>query len=138
MNVYISYALKDSAWARELASELQQAGHSPWFLEEYALLGDNFAREIGEALERSRAMVVLLSPEAEGSPLVRGEVSYALGSPNYANRLIPVVLRPTKGFPWVLKHLRPIRVGPDRAAAIRGVIDRLDEAPSPLLCPLPG
>jgi hypothetical protein len=102
MNVFISYALKDEKLAQDLAARLSADGHmvSPFDLELGP--GDNWALEIGKALERSRAMIVMISPEAMRAPHVRQEIQFALGSPNYEHRLFPVLVRPAKKIPWIL------------------------------------
>lgn len=108
MQVFLSYASADGDFARTLASHLTRRGLSVWTPEEELLPGDNVYFRIGEALKRSRAMVVLISPDSMRSDHVRREIEYALGDPNYDGRVFPVEVRPTSDVPWILRKLKRI------------------------------
>ena len=108
MQVFLSYAHDDEAFAKELSAELEKHGLSVWS-EEEVLPGDNFHLSIGDALEKSEAMVVLISPESMKSRWVRWEIEYALGNPNFEGRLFPVQVRPTKEAPWILERFTRYR-----------------------------
>jgi len=103
MSVFISHALEDQEWARELMSRLSESGIEVWDPASQVFPGDNWALKIGQALEKSNAMVVLLSPAAAKSEPVQRDVQYALGSKRFKNRLIPVMIKSTTRFPWILK-----------------------------------
>lgn len=130
MNIFLSYAAQDRKIAFYLASQLKEAGFSVWNPEEHIFPGDNFARMIGDALEKADAMIVLLSPDAVASPLVREEINYALVAPKFANRLIPVVVRPTEVAPWILRTMSVVRVGKNRAQAVRRIVNQLQRQPA--------
>ncbi len=112
MSVFISYALEDQEWARELMSRLSESGIEVWDPAAQVFPGDNWALKIGQALEKSNAMVVLLSPAAAKSEPVQRDVQYALGSKRFKNRLIPVMIKSTTRFPWILKDLQVERGTP--------------------------
>ncbi len=57
-------------------------------------------------LGKSRAMVVLISPDSMRSENVRHEIEYALGDPNYEGRVFPVQVRPTEDIPWILRRFK--------------------------------
>lgn len=80
MKIFLSHAPEDKELARDLATRLSEHGFDVWFDEWQLMPGDNFAKRIGEALEESDAMVVLVSPAAMKSNWVRGEINFALGS----------------------------------------------------------
>jgi hypothetical protein len=61
-------------------------------------------------------MVVLLSPDFSESTYLRHEVAFALGSERFSGRLIPVLLRETKDYPWIFDKLQMIREHNPRAA----------------------
>ena len=61
MKVFISYAQQDAALAGRVAEALQGDGLEVWNAERNLLPGDNWAAEVGRALEESEAMVVLLT-----------------------------------------------------------------------------
>jgi hypothetical protein len=124
-NIFLSYSMHDSKWARDLATVLKKEGLHVWSDAEISP-GENWADEIGRALSDANAMVVLISPDAVGSRWVQKEIDFALSQQRFKNRLIPVVVRPTKGIPWILEKQQPIIVAPrKRTAAFRQVADRL-------------
>ncbi len=104
MQVFLSYSQKDHKSAEQLAFQLQKAGLEPWLDSWKVNPGSNWALEVGRALESSEAMVVLLSPEYLASPHSEYEIKFAIGSPNYKNRLIPVLLKPVPELPWILRR----------------------------------
>jgi len=128
MKIFLSYATEDWTYAQKLASELVKEGYQVWDAGSELLPGDNWSLRIGEALERSNAMVVLLSPEALKSESVRREVEYALGSENYAGRLVPIVLRPSKEIPWILRKLNFVSATRNLARDSKRVSDLLRRA----------
>jgi hypothetical protein len=116
--VYITGAAGDADLARRLASRLEAHGieaGSPVF---DALPGENFTAELGRALNRADAVVVLVSPEAMRSQWVRHEIQFALGAERLQNRLIPVLAKqtPQDDVPWILRNLQWARGGVDKLA----------------------
>jgi len=106
MQVFLSYAHPDRALAHALAADLKQRGLVVWSHDTELLPGDNIWLRNGEALRKSEAMVVLLSPEAMRSEWVQHEIEYALGNRNYEGRLFPVQVRPTPSMPWILSKFK--------------------------------
>ncbi len=76
------------------------------------LPGDNWAQKMGQALEESELMVVLISPHAFESEWLKEEIQYALTADQYKGRLIPIFLDPkseiSSDVPWILRKLNPI------------------------------
>lgn len=110
MQVFISHSDSDSLLAARVSRALQKTGLKVWNQGFDLLPGDNWAAEVGRALEMSEAMVVLLTPNSVSSSHVRREIEYALGSKNYSNRLIPVVVGgreqvPMGKVPWIVRQL---------------------------------
>ena len=128
MRVFISHVSQEDKLAGLLADQLTGAGFHVWRAEEQLLPGDNWALKTGRALEESDAMIVLVSPEAARSQWVRREIDFALGSPNYAGRVIPILVRPTDDMPWVLRSLTSFRASKDSAQLSRKVIHQLQKA----------
>jgi len=112
-------------FAQDLAARLSKAGYDVWDLDREVYPGDNWPLKIGEALKDSEAMIVVPSPESMNSRWVRHEIEYALGSSNYTERLIPVLLRPTEDIPWILQKFKPVHVGKNRAEVSRRIVDLL-------------
>jgi hypothetical protein len=106
MNVFVSHSSEDGEWARKLMQRLERAGLEVWDAASKILPGDNWALEIGRALERADAMIVLISPASAKSPTVQKEIEYALSSKRFQDRLIPVVVKPTNRFPWILQRMQ--------------------------------
>jgi len=111
MRVFLSYAQSDKEVARNLATHLEEAGHKIWLADDALFPGQNIALEVGKALDKSEAMVVLLSPQALKSDWVRQEIEFALGAPQFRGRLIPVMVKPTADIPWILKKLPIVKLG---------------------------
>jgi hypothetical protein len=106
VQVFFSYVPKDEEFARALSNQLVKRGLRVWVVEDQVLPGDNIWGRIGEALETSKAMVVLLSPDSVRSENLRREIEFALGNPNYEGRVFPVLVRPTKDIPWILRKFK--------------------------------
>jgi len=123
--IFLSYVMKDKELARELAAKISKQEFEVWSSDQAVLLGDNISLETARALEQSRAMVVLLSPDAVKSKQVLSEVDFALGSQNYRGRVIPVMLRPTEDIPWILRKFQIIRSTQDLDEVVREIIKAL-------------
>ncbi len=108
MKVFVSHARKDDALARKLGERLTRKGFTVW-TEDQLLPGDNWALQIGKALDRSELMVILLTPKAFESDLLRQNIEFALGSQKYEGRVFSVFVGPTleagKDLPWILLKL---------------------------------
>ncbi len=64
MQIFLSYARADEDFAKALSSQLTRRGLSVWTTDDEILPGDNVWLRIGEALRKSRAMVILVSPDS--------------------------------------------------------------------------
>ena len=110
MKVFISHSHTDSALAARVSEALRDDGLEVWDPDVDVLPGDNWAEKVAQALRKSQAMVVLLTPAAVDSPYVRRDMEYALGAKRYSNRLIPVVIGgreqlPPDSVPWIVRHM---------------------------------
>lgn len=125
VRVFISHAMSDVDVARAIAEELSKAGFGAWFLES-VLPADNVLLKLGEALEDSDAMVVLVSPDAVKSPNLTFELGFVLGTDRFRDRVIPVIVRPTKHVPWILSQFPSVKLDDKHPArAGRQVAQRL-------------
>jgi hypothetical protein len=116
-NVFVSHSNSDTAWAMELSRRLESYGLRVFLAAGSVLPGANLHLEIGKALEAADAMVVLISPAAADSSYVQQEIQYAIGAERFQGRLIPVEVKPTQDYPWVLRKLQWIRTDGDAARA---------------------
>jgi hypothetical protein len=109
MKVFLSHARKDTRLAYQLAQQLTRAGFSVWLPDEHINPGDNWAKKTGLALDESELMVVLLTPKALESDLVRQDIELAISSRKFEHRLFTVFVGPArqagKHVPWVLLDL---------------------------------
>ncbi len=128
MQVFLSYSQADKDFAEQLTSELVKHGYDVWDPEIEMSPGGRWVDQIGQALKRSRAMVVLLSPDSAKSDLVRLNISYALTNRNYAGRLFPVLVRPTEDFPWILREFQFLRANNNPAEIGRRIANSLKRA----------
>ena len=130
VNVFISYARKDEAYAARLREGLVGAGLRVW--EPRSLSpGDNWAREMGKALDRADAVVVLLSPDSVASDSVKREIEFTISSPRFKDRLIPVLVRPTPEVPWILRELPQWLEARDPVTAAKRIADLLESPRTP-------
>lgn len=127
MDVFLSYAHEDRELAEELADRLAIEGIKVWVADRELYPGDNWPLEVGKALQRSDAMIVMLSPAYVSSPRLQNEYSYALGAANYRQRVIPVIARSGEDVPWMLDRLGVIKADRNRERAFKEVLDRLRE-----------
>lgn len=125
VKVFLSHAAEDRDLVRELTAGLAAAGHEVWSPDLNLFPGDNWGLEVGKALEKADALVVLISPEAVASPWFAREIEYALGSKRFENRLLPVVVRPTDDIPWILRRFQMVTGEGDAAAIVDRVSERL-------------
>jgi hypothetical protein len=125
MKVFLSHSQEDSEVARALATRLAHAGFDLWDPTEALFPGDNWALRIGQELQDSEAMIVLISPNSMKSESVRQEIEYALGSARYKGRLLPVIIKPAKEMPWILKRFPAVRIGTDFEEAVRQIADHI-------------
>jgi TIR domain-containing protein len=125
LRVFLSYAERDDKPAQALRTELEKGGLEVWDPAAKLSPGDNWALELGKALQDADAMVVLLSPAALASAHVQREIDYALGEPRFKGRLIPVVVRPVKEIPWILETLHVLRIDADVERGSRRVLEAL-------------
>jgi len=117
-SVYISTAASDASLARELAERLEAVGIHAGNPMIDALPGENVSAELGRALNRADAVIVLVSPDAMKSPGVRHDIQFALGQERFQNRLIPVLAKqtPSDTIPWILHTLQWAKGGVDKVA----------------------
>jgi hypothetical protein len=128
LKVFLSYAQGDEDFAKDLATRLSEAGLQVIDPRGEASAGDNLHLKVGQALEKSDAMVVLLSAEALQSPWVRSEIDYALGAPKFEQRLIPVLLEETENIPWILQKLPLVTASRDRNKVTNHIVHHLQGA----------
>jgi hypothetical protein len=104
--VFLSHNSVDKPWAAQLKADLAQYGLRAWLDKDEIRPGNIIVSELELALENSRSVALIVSPEAIGSGWVREEYSraVALAQDKQAPlQLIPIILRTAK-LPGFLKN----------------------------------
>lgn len=127
MQVFLSYANSDKEFASALSNELERRGLSVWLDKRNLLPGDNWPLEIGKALAKSQAMIVLISPESMRSDKVRQEIEYALGHSSFEHRVFPVEVRPTHEVPWILRKFSILKGTQSTAKISQTIANALEQ-----------
>ena len=91
--VFISYSRQDEAFARRLATELDQAGADVWIDVDDIPAGMKWSTAIQAGLDSADGMLVVLSPDAMASSNVEDEWQYFM---DHDKPVIPIWWRPTK------------------------------------------
>lgn len=90
----IAYAEPDMAYAARLAAHLTEAGLPAWSVADLGF-GSPFLHETRRQIRHARAMLVVMSPDAERSPDVQRQV---LEGFRYGRAFFPVLLRGRPNF----------------------------------------
>lgn len=93
--VFISHSSKDRQFARWLAVDLGNKGHVPWLDEWQIRVGDSIPTRIGEGLDSSGALIVVLSEHAVSSRWVEREwqAKYTSEIHDGGIQVLPVLLK---------------------------------------------
>jgi hypothetical protein len=94
--IFLSYSQQDERTAGAIHTELRaRCGLDVWW-EGNVPPGSDWRHQVARALNRCDGMIVLVSPAAMTSDLVKREVEHALTCDRFQDRLFPVIIRPTK------------------------------------------
>jgi hypothetical protein len=89
--IFISYSRKDMDFVRKLAGDLEKAGYDVWWDITDLRGGDDWVRQIPEAIRLSQFFLVILTPDSVESEWVRKEYTQAL---SLHKKIIPIMLVP--------------------------------------------
>ncbi len=126
MRVFLSHSRRDQKLARKISQFLVKQGIELWFDEWKLEPGENFAHAIGEGLESSDVMVILVSQDSMTS-WQREEIQYAITTPRFEGRVIPVLVKQTPNVPWILETLNVVRPGKTDDETAQRVADALQQ-----------
>ena len=105
--IFLSYSPQDERTASAIHTELRRRyGLNVWWDGDVPP-GSDWLHHVARALNRCDGMIVLVSPAAMTSDLVKREVEHALTCDRFQDRLFPVIIRPTKRVPgyFLLVHV---------------------------------
>ncbi|MBL8814176.1 MAG: protein kinase [Planctomycetaceae bacterium] len=77
IDICLCHVADDSLDLRRIAGRLEEVGLSTWYYQRDALPGVSFVRQLTEAIKRSRAVLLLISPASLSSDYFASEVSEA-------------------------------------------------------------
>lgn len=101
---FISHSAQDHAFVRRFARRLRACGIRTWYSEAHLVGAQQWHDEIGKALARCDWFLLVLSPAAVKSRLVKLEFVYARQDARYEDRIVPILHRPCESlaFSWTL------------------------------------
>jgi tetratricopeptide (TPR) repeat protein len=107
-DVFLSYASTDAAWVHRLAEDLRRYGRSVWLRDDAVRPGDRFVDALEQGIAQSRAVALIVSPQAISAGWVREEYERAMDlARGEGLQLIPVLLRAAE-LPGFLKNRHPV------------------------------
>ena len=107
LQVFISHSSKDKSLAGRLANDLQNAGIDVWYDSDQISVGDTIWDKIERGLSKCDYMIIILSPDAVASTMVRQELFMFLNEEwRRANSVILPVLYKDCDMPLLLKGRR--------------------------------
>jgi len=128
LDVFISYSRTDTAYASELAELLQSAGLSCWIDQQGIEVATSWSREIVQAIDQCRAMVVLLSHASNNSTNVHKEVALASEK---KKKILPLDIEPVQLSEDLQYHLAGVQRAPmTNIDAIIRALEKLGLAPT--------
>lgn len=122
--VFLSHSNKDRKMAQRISATLRNHGVPVWHSETNILGAQEWHDEIGKALERCDWFLLLLSPQATRSDWVKRELLYALRTPRYKDRIVPIYHRacdPAK-LSWTLDDFQAVDLIADFNAGCRSLL----------------
>ena len=108
--VFLSHATPDRKFADRLAAVVRAHGVPLWYSRTNLVGAQQWHDEIGAALGRCDAFVLVLSPAAVRSQWVKLEYMFALNNRRYRDRIIPVLKSAcdTVPFSWTLDTIQRV------------------------------
>lgn len=101
-DVFISYSRKDIAFAKLIRQSLQASDLEPWIDWERIPVGENWWREICQAIAEANVFMFIISRNSIGSPVCKDEINEALQN---RKRIIPIIVDDLK--PEAVREFAP-------------------------------
>ena len=88
---FVSYSRKDSEFVLDLVEQLRKAGVELWLDQRDIKVGQPWDDELSKALEDCAGVLVVLSPDAVDSEIVKNEIAKAR---KHGKRILPLLYKP--------------------------------------------
>ena len=92
--IFLSHSDKDRGFATKISDCLINHGIPVWYSRTSIVGARQWHDEIGSALTRCDAFVVILSPASVKSKWVKRELLFALQEDRYENNIVPLLFKP--------------------------------------------
>jgi TIR domain len=103
IDVFISFARRDEAWASQFVDELEAQGVHAWLDKTDIAPRDHIGEKLEQALRESRVVAVLISPNYITNPSSAFELGAALGG---NKKIIPILTQEGEDLPRLPSLLR--------------------------------
>ena len=127
-DVFISYKSEEEPVARHIREVLEANGISCWMAPDSIPVGSNYMKQIPEAIENCRAMIVVISKKSQQSVWVKNEFSEAISK----NKLIiPYVIQDCEledEFAFSMSTMQQVFAWKDEEQALKKVVHDIREA----------
>lgn len=127
MKVFVSHSSSDKEFARELAWDLRQFGVSVWYDDWEIKVGDSIVEKVFGGIEKSDALIIILSQASVNSRWVKEELNTAIiRRINENDILILPVLKEDCEIPIALKQLRYADFRTDAQSGLMDLLDAIE------------
>ena len=127
-DVFISYKSEEEPVARHIREVLEANGISCWMAPDSIPVGSNYMKQIPEAIENCRAMIVVISKKSQQSVWVKNEFSEAISK----NKLIiPYVIQDCEledEFAFSMSTMQQVFAWKDEEHALKKIVHDIREA----------
>ena len=109
VNIFVSYSHADSDFALDLSSVLESDGYDV-FIDNKIPIGNNIYRDIGKGISKADAVIIIVSPNSNGSPFVTNETSSMLSFFDRGKMplVIPIVIGKNTKIPFEISRFNYI------------------------------
>ena len=127
-DVFISYKSEEESIARRIREVLEANGISCWMAPDSIPVGSNYMKQIPQAIENCKAMVVVISQKSQKSTWVKNEFSEAISK----NKLIiPYVIQDCEledEFAFSLSTMQQVFAWKDEEKALAKIVHDIRES----------
>ncbi len=126
-DIFISYKSDEEEYAKRVRDVLEQNGISCWMAPDSIPVGSNYMKQIPQAIENCRAMIVLVSEKSQHSTWVKNEFSQAVSKDKL---VIPYVIQdcPLEDeFAFSMSTMQQVFAWKDEEAALQRIVRDIKE-----------